>query len=723
MLFKGNSFKIQIQDGSKEFNEEARKNKLPIIDFTACEKKIKDLGLIPMNEKVYAVNTILDSSLLFEQDFDALSTSKGITTKLVNSKAEEIDTSKCDSFIIKMPINNNLIDVSGQEEILLQNGVDVFNSTNEAFSDKCTSFPSKNGTDLTLNSRRTKFDKAALCSEGTEYIGVDEHQYAICEAKNLPKEAVSKFEEAVFDALKNDNYLLFLCYSNSIKNITKNIAFWGFSSCSLLFSAAAVLHVMFFSVKTNLPKIHDHDAITFLKKGESGFSSGPPSSSGSVFPISNNIKIKSEKVIYDKISSNSNISVTKYMIKPKLIGNDNDINNLNDRNINETYLNAENMDISINEMDNNRENSPNSLTNNRTNMYSTNNFIAGNDNSELHLDKNKNKPEIKYNNDKNSIYHNDYNYNSNSNLQENVRLGLNLGDDNTTFNNNSNHDVINVNSNNNYSNLNNSPNENNNNSNVNNNGNNANKNEQISYDVSKDPALIDDKVIFKTKADIESLPFAYRVRYDERGFWEYLWNDFKHRQEFLNLIFIVSIKDPFMIRVFRAMFLISLEFAFNSYFYQDSNVEKQAEYIEKNGPGSVGIGYIILNELMQSFACVAASVIITSIINLIIIIPASTEEVLNQKLTSDNEEIKEEGINEFKSKMKFRYIIWIVCTFTIHIVCWYFAICFCSVFVNSNKSWLYKGLLSLAIGFLGIKVFVSLFLTTFRTIVKCYPFM
>lgn len=199
------------------------------------------------------------------------------------------------------------------------------------------------------------------------------------------------------------------------------------------------------------------------------------------------------------------------MIKPKLIGNDNDINNLNDRNINETYLNAENMDISINEMDNNRENSPNSLTNNRTNMYSTNNFIAGNDNSELHLDKNKNKPEIKYNNDKNSIYHNDYNYNSNSNLHENVRLGLNLGDDNTTFNNNSNHDVINVNSNNNYSNLNNSPNENNN-------ANNANKNEQISYDVSKDPALIDDKVIFKTKADIESLPFAYRVRYDERAF-------------------------------------------------------------------------------------------------------------------------------------------------------------------------------------------------------------
>lgn len=178
-----------------------------------------------------------------------------------------------------------------------------------------------------------------------------------------------------------------------------------------------------------------------------------------------------------------------------------------------------------------------------------------------------------------------------------------------------------------------------------------------------------------------------------------------------------------MIRVFRTMFLISLEFAFNSYFYQDSNVEKQAEYIEKNGPGSVGIGYIILNELMQSFACVAASVIITSIINLIIIIPASTEEVLNQKLTSDNEDIKEEGINEFKSKMKFRYIIWIVCTFTIHIVCWYFAICFCSVFVNSNKSWLYKGLLSLAIGFLGIKVFVSLFLTTSRTIVKCYPFM
>lgn len=246
---------------------------------------------------------------------------------------------------------------------------------------------------------------------------------------------------------------------------------------------------------------------------------------------------------------------------------------------------------------------------------------------------------------------------------------------------------------------------------------------QISYDVSKDPVLIEEKLIFKTKADIDSLPIAYRVKYDESGFWEYLWNDFKHRQEFLNLIFIVSIKNSFMIRVFRTMFLISLEFAFNSYFYQDNNVEKQTEYIEKNGTDSVGIGYIIVNELIQSFACVAASVIITFLLDLIIIIPSSTEELLNDKLISDNEDIKEEGINEFKKNMKWRYIIWIICTFIIHFVCWYFSICFCAVFVNSNKTWLYKGLLSLVIGFLLIKIFVSLFLTTFRTVVKCYPFM
>ena len=43
--------------------------------------------------------------------------------------------------------------------------------------------------------------------------------------------------------------------------------------------------------------------------------------------------------------------------------------------------------------------------------------------------------------------------------------------------------------------------------------------------------------------------------------------------------------------------------------------------------------------------------------------------------------------------MKCRYTIYIIVTFIIQAVLWYYVMCFCAVFQNSNKSWLFGALI------------------------------
>mmetsp|Transcript_21413 Transcript_21413/g.22226 ORF Transcript_21413/g.22226 Transcript_21413/m.22226 type:complete len:91 (+) Transcript_21413:3863-4135(+) len=62
--------------------------------------------------------------------------------------------------------------------------------------------------------------------------------------------------------------------------------------------------------------------------------------------------------------------------------------------------------------------------------------------------------------------------------------------------------------------------------------------------------------------------------------------------------------------------------------------------------------------------------------------------------------------------MRTRYIIWIFLVGTIHTLSWYYAMCFCGVYINSNKEWLMGAFISI---FLSIFVFEVCFVL-FKTI-------
>ena len=66
--------------------------------------------------------------------------------------------------------------------------------------------------------------------------------------------------------------------------------------------------------------------------------------------------------------------------------------------------------------------------------------------------------------------------------------------------------------------------------------------------------------------------------------------------------------------------------------------------------------------------------------------------------------------------MKKRYILWLTMISLIHAFNWYFVMCFCSVFIMSNYSWIIGGIISFVIDIFILKVVVIFISAVMRSI-------
>ena len=71
--------------------------------------------------------------------------------------------------------------------------------------------------------------------------------------------------------------------------------------------------------------------------------------------------------------------------------------------------------------------------------------------------------------------------------------------------------------------------------------------------------------------------------------------------------------------------------------------------------------------------------------------------------------------------MKTRYIIWIITSIIIHLFCFYYVICFCSIYRNSSWSWFYGSLISFIMDIMVIELGSIILVGVIRHIAKTFP--
>lgn len=335
VLFNGNSFSIQLQNNSTKSNQDSRKLKLPIFDFRICEKTLKDSKILNNTDNIYSISNVYHSILYSNRGFfsKSISKGKGLTSVLVNSFGNRIDTSTCSNFTVKIPINTNIIDPKIRERFLLYSK-DIFNSSDPIFYDRCIPFPVQNLGDLSLYKRRILFNEFPTCSNNYDVVSLDEHGYVICEGKTMPFDVFNEFHKVVYEKMNHHNIFLFSCGSAIGKNIGKNIALFLFIILLIIIPGIAVLHYFLFKEANYVEKIYDKDCVTIDKI--------QPLESGKVYPksffekkysncslVSNNKDKSDEKSYNSHQFLNSKIPIEG---KSKII-----VNDLNNHNFARTF--------------------------------------------------------------------------------------------------------------------------------------------------------------------------------------------------------------------------------------------------------------------------------------------------------------------------------------------------------------------------------------------------
>ena len=178
---------------------------MPKIDFGNCYSKIKNNLDPPSNSSIIIalINRINEQQKsIISYSFYHPETGKKI-------EAEEM--CKDEEIIVKSSVlselNNSNVEINSIL-ILTQQDINIFNLSDEFYTDICYHFESPNGKDIPLPERiKTFYPNITLCDSGCKFKGIDLNSLeAICECK---------FNDIMKNELIGDNYLL----SNTIGEI------------------------------------------------------------------------------------------------------------------------------------------------------------------------------------------------------------------------------------------------------------------------------------------------------------------------------------------------------------------------------------------------------------------------------------------------------------------------------------------------------------------------
>lgn len=134
-----------------------------------------------------------------------------------------LDISYCDKIEVTVKISGTTSEVITKAQSMAEEGVDLFNSSDSFFNDRCYPYTdSENNTDVPIQSRRDDYyQNKSLCTGDCEYNGIDYSTYTVkckCDLANKttviedkvsisPNELKNEFASS----LTSSNFLVILC--------------------------------------------------------------------------------------------------------------------------------------------------------------------------------------------------------------------------------------------------------------------------------------------------------------------------------------------------------------------------------------------------------------------------------------------------------------------------------------------------------------------------------
>ena len=173
-VINGNNFTALVLSTDDMNIEDQLKNGVSAVDLGNCTEVLKEYYNISKEENLFILNIESNNDKNIE-DNDSYNLGKKIQIEVYDNSGRQLNLSICKEDIkILMNLNNvKEIDIQTSQKFSEQ-GIDVFNASDNFFNDLCHNYENKDGIDIIIDDRRTDiYQNVTFCQDGCSYNGVN----------------------------------------------------------------------------------------------------------------------------------------------------------------------------------------------------------------------------------------------------------------------------------------------------------------------------------------------------------------------------------------------------------------------------------------------------------------------------------------------------------------------------------------------------------------------
>ncbi len=653
-------------------------------DYSCAKELTNNLVFADLNDciqnlrQTYSISNDIPLAILLINIIKS-GTSNKISYLIYNSETgENINLSPCNKIDITIPLEHyeNINIESAQK--FAEMGIDVFNLEDSFFNDLCFTYTSDDGKDVTLSDRVDNYyQNISLCDKDCTYEGVNYETNEVscsCEVETdfMDDLLDNKLTGEIYEIVKSLNIKVLKCYSLFTgKNLISNIGGWIMNG----FIIGQIIMTIIYS-KNGLDSVREY-LLDFIK-------ANPPRRKGVNLKLENNNSTKEilneddKKIIID----NNEISTNKQ-------NNNNMKFNQNLTNLSENLKKEEKQEINIinipqsSKTIESRNSNKNMITItskhiNEDKMTELNNITEG---PNLYIQSLENEEE--------DIQRNNI-------LNINKRLIEKEEEPSSTIQLKETEFFIPIHKEKNYF-----------------------KNEKtglieifpeigyikdpVLYDISEKPyseeelnklrKITEDKNITEEKNEnydddeLNEMELYNAIDNDKRTFWKFYVFQLKEQQEIFDSFFKYEPFEPFIIKKMTFFFSLSLYFTLNAIFYSEDIISKKF-----NNKGKINFFEFLKMELNIIVYSTAVGMVVLYIIKFIFSARRRLDTLVKRE--KDSEIFRNEAI-KCMNRMKKEFIFFIILTFLFELFFWYYLICFCNVYKNTQIDWLKSSLITI----------------------------
>ena len=618
-----------IQSSKLDDQKNQENSNISNVDLGECEILLKKEYGISNDESLIIIKTDIKIN-------DSISTY--VYYRIFNPiNLEPLDLKYCLNYTInvKVPINLD-VETENLFNSLSESGYNLFDSSDSFYSDICTPYTTKNGTDIILEDRKKDIYKnkgnISFCQTGCEFTSYNATtKKAQCQCPISEKEvsnlnnitfSPNKLANSFLDTLKNSNFLVMKCYKLVFSKKGETNNFGSYIMIALIVTVLLCLILYCYKGPKDIKNLIDTE-IKYKKNIANNENYIMPNKNISNF----NKKFTKSSLIRNKKSKSIDFSnVFKNNNKTHI--NKNNIQNKKNKNLNNNNKNSENKDKNVSSICIKKENNnepPKKIIKNGF-KYSKNSHKSFNisNNSKDYL------ANIKQIEQKNKLV--TKKINQNVNLIEN---GFSIYK--TPF------------------------------KKIKKNNSSLNKSINIKKFKKNNNYLINLKL---NDEELNSLTYNQAIELDKRTYCQYYWALLK-KKHFILFTFIAT--TDFNLRILKiALFIasFSLYFAINGFFFTDSTMHK---VYKDNG------AFNFIYQIPQ----ILYSTVVSSVINLILKQLSLSEKDIIQ-IRKENLKMAITLSKKLKNCLLIKFNIFFSLNILLMIFFWYFIACFCAVYRNTQ---------------------------------------